>query len=221
MSGPGDGAWATTIEAKALSHRYGHRPVLDRLSFTFSGPGIVAVRGPNGSGKSTLMRLLAGLLRPSSGEASLTVGGNLLPARERHRWIGYAAPDLAFYPELTVLENLTFAAEARGMPSPAERGRERLRKVGLLERADERVHALSSGMAQRLRLAFALLDDPPLLLLDEPGSHLDDEGRRGLAALIGDEGGRRLVMIATNDEREGALAGQQVELGTRGLGHPA
>jgi ABC-type multidrug transport system ATPase subunit len=76
-------------------------------------------------------------------------------------------------------------------------------------------------MAQRLRLAFALLDDPPLLLLDEPGNHLDDEGRQALATLIREEGTRRLVMIATNDEREGALAGQRVELGTRGLGDPA
>ena len=210
-----------TVEARALTHRYGHRAVFERLSFSFRGPGIVAVRGPNGSGKSTLLRLLAGLLRPSSGESALTAGGRTIPPRERHRWIGYAAPDLAFYPELTALENLSFAAEARGLSSPAKRGRERLRKVGLEGRENDRADALSSGMAQRLRLAFALLDDPPLLLLDEPGSHLDDEGRRSLASWIGDEGSRRLVMIATNDEREGALAGQRVELGSRGVGDPA
>jgi ABC-type multidrug transport system ATPase subunit len=209
------------VEARALSHRYGHRPVLDRLSFAFEGPGVVAVRGPNGSGKSTLLRLLAGLLRPSHGETALKVAGQEIMPKDRHRWIGYAGPDLSFYPELTALENLSFAAEARGLARPAERGRERLEQVGLGARAEERVNALSSGMAQRLRLAFALLDDPALLLLDEPGSHLDDEGRQGLAALIGDHGTRRLVIIATNDEREGALAGQRVELGTRGLGDPA
>lgn len=210
-----------TVEARALSHRYGHRPVFEHMSFSFTGPGVVAVRGPNGSGKSTLLRLLAGLLRPSSGETSLTVGGRMVSAKERHRWIGYAGPDLSFYPELTALENLSFAAEARGLSHPADRGRERLERVGLRERVDERVHALSSGMAQRLRLAFALLDDSPLLLLDEPGSHLDAEGRRGLATLIGDEGARRLVMIATNEEEEGALAAQRIELGTRGVGDPA
>ena len=209
------------MEARALTHRYGHRPVLDQLSFAFQGPGVVAVCGPNGSGKSTLIRVLAGLLRPSGGETTLHVDGRATPSRNRQRWIGYAGPDLSFYPEFTALENLTFAAEARGLARPAERSRERLEKVGLAARGGERVHALSSGMAQRLRLAFALLDDPPLLLLDEPGNHLDDEGRQALATLIREEGTRRLVMIATNDEREGALAGQRVELGTRGLGDPA
>jgi ABC-type multidrug transport system ATPase subunit len=204
-----------------LTHRYGARTVLDDLCFRFQGPGVIAVRGPNGSGKSTLMRLMAGLLRPTAGEAAVSVGEVSVAPAERHRWIGYAGPDLSFYPELTALENLSFAAEARGMDRPEERGRAQLERVGLASRAGERVAALSSGMAQRLRLAFALLDDPALLLLDEPGNHLDDEGRRRLAALVADEGARRLVMIATNDEREGALAGQRVELDARGLGDPA
>ncbi len=211
---------AATVTARGLTHRYGARTVLEQLSFEFTGPGIVAVRGPNGAGKTTLLRLLAGLLRPSSGEAAVSVDGIALPFKDRHRGVGYAGPDLAFYPELTALENLTFAAEARGLARPRERGRQRLDAVGLGARADERVAALSSGMGQRLRLAFALLDDPPLLLLDEPGSHLDDGGRARLTALIREEGARRLVMIATNDEREGALAGQRVEL-RRGLGDPA
>lgn len=215
MTNPGV---AVKVAARDLTHRYGRRPVLDRLSFSFSSPGIVAVRGPNGAGKSTLLRLVAGLLRPTAGEAVVSVEERTMPAAERHRWIGYAGPELAFYPELTAHENLSFAAEARGHARPGDRARAALERVGLASRADERTSTLSSGMVQRLRLGFALLDDPPLLLLDEPGSHLDDEGRATLATVIGQEGSRRLVMIATNDEREGALAGQRVELRARSLG---
>ena len=211
---------AVTIAARDLSHRYGPRVALQGVSFRFDGPSVVVVRGPNGSGKSTLLRLLAGLLRPTSGDASVILEGRTIAAKDRHRVLGYAGPDLAFYPELTALENLSFAAEARGCPAPRARALEGLERVGLRERAADRAGALSSGMAQRLRLAFALLDDPSLLLLDEPGSHLDDEGRAALHALIGREGARRLVVVATNDEREDALAGQRVEL-RRGVGHSA
>ncbi|TMQ70726.1 MAG: ATP-binding cassette domain-containing protein [Candidatus Eisenbacteria bacterium] len=194
---------AATIAARDLSHRYGPRVALQGVSFRFDGPSVVVVRGPNGSGKSTLLRLLAGLLRPTSGDASVILEGRTIAAKDRHRVLGYAV-----------------AAEARGCPAPRARALEGLERVGLRERAADRAGALSSGMAQRLRLAFALLDDPSLLLLDEPGSHLDDEGRAALHALIGREGARRLVVVATNDEREDALAGQRVEL-RRGVGHSA
>jgi len=82
------------------------------------------------------------------------------------------------------------------------------------------VAALSSGMRQRLRLAFALLHRPPILLLDEPGSHLDDEGRALTAAIVAEQRRAGLVLLATNDERESALADSRIEL-RGGLGHPA
>ena len=93
--------------------------------------------------------------------------------------------------------------------------------MGLESRAHDRVPALSSGMKQRLRIAFALLLKPPVLLLDEPGSHLDDEGRATVARLVDQERPTSLVVIATNDEREWRLAEQRIELRGRGLGHPA
>ena len=80
---------------------------------------------------------------------------------------------------------------------------------------------LSSGMKQRLRLAFALLGTPALLLLDEPGSHLDEEGRATVARLVEEEGRTGLVLLATNDEREMRLGAQRIELRRRGLGDPA
>jgi ABC-2 type transport system ATP-binding protein len=215
----GEAALPTTVAGRSLTQRYGRRTVLDKIDFSFQGPSVVAVRGANGAGKSTLLRLLLGLQRPTSGETTLSVAGRAVPPGDRRRVMGYAGPDLAFYPEFTALENLAFAAETRGLREPRAQGLAALGTVGLAERADERIGALSSGMLQRLRLAFGLLGEPAVLLLDEPGTHLDDEGRAGLETLVRNEGARRLVMIATNDEREGALAGQRLQLRSRGLGH--
>ncbi len=212
---------AVALETRDLTHRYGRRTALEPLSFVLQAPGVAAVTGPNGSGKSTLLRILAGLLRATRGASTLTVGGRAIAPAERRRWVGFAAPELAFYDELSVAENLTFVAETRGMGAPAAAAAAALARVGLSSRADDRVSALSSGMKQRLRLAFAVLHQPPVLLLDEPGSHMDDEGRAMLAGLVERERRAGLVLIATNEEREWRLAEQRIELRGRGLGHPA
>ncbi|MEK7823812.1 MAG: ABC transporter ATP-binding protein [Candidatus Eisenbacteria bacterium] len=212
---------AVALEARDLTHRYGRRIGLEPVSFALGAPGVVAITGANGSGKSTLLRIVAGLLRATGGTAVLTVEGHAIAPAERRCWVGYAAPELSFYDELSVEENLVFAAEARGLDAPAAAAAAALARVGLDSRAGDRVPALSSGMKQRLRLAFALLHRPPVLLLDEPGSHMDDEGRATLAGLVEQERRARLVLIATNDEREWRLAEQRIELRGRGLGHPA
>jgi len=212
-------AVAVTLVARDLGHRYGPRRGLEPVSFALESPGVVAVTGVNGSGKSTLLRILAGLLRPSRGECRLAIGGREVRARALH--VGFASPDLAFYEEFSAAENLTFAAEARGIAAPREVAAAALARVGLAARAADRVAALSSGMRQRIRLAFALLGDPALVLLDEPGSHLDDEGRGMLQRLVAEARGRALTVIATNDEREWRLADQRIELRGRGLGDPA
>ena len=209
------------VQARDLVHRYGARRVLEHLAFEFEAPGVVAIRGSNGAGKSTLLKIVAGLLRPSAGALSVRIEGREAPPLTRHRWVGYAAPDLSFYPEFTAGENLVFAAETRGLAAPPRAAERALEQVGLESRRDDRVSALSSGMLQRLRLAFALLADPPVVLLDEPGSHLDEAGRTMLTDLVGALRPTRLVLIATNEEREGALAERKVELAGRGLGDPA
>ena len=212
---------AAALETRELAHRYGRRVAIEPVSFRLDAPVIAAVTGPNGSGKTTLLKIAAGLLRAGRGTCALAVAGRDVPPSERRRWVGYAGPALSFYEELSVSENLTFVAETRGLEAPARAVGEALERVGLAARAADRVAALSSGMVQRLRLAFALLHRPPVLLLDEPGSHLDDEGRAMLARVIGEERRAGLVLIATNDEREWRLAEQRIELRGRGLGHPA
>ena len=214
-------ATRVALSAEGLAHRYGARRGLDPVSFALGAPGVVAVTGANGSGKSTLLRILVGLLRPTEGVTTLALGGSTVPPAARRAVMGFASPELHFYDEFGAAENLEFAAEARGLARPRDAAREALERVGLLERAGDRVTALSSGMRQRLRLAFALLHRPPVLLLYEPGSHLDEEGRRAVERLVAAQGREGLVLIATNEPREWALAEQRIELRGRGLGGPA
>jgi heme exporter protein A len=210
-----------SVRARDLEHRYGDRRGLESLEFALEGPGVVAVVGANGAGKSTLLRILAGLLRPTRGSTTCEVDGHVVPPAERRHHVGFASPELHLYAELGVAENLRFAAEARGLPDPDGSVRTALARVGLETRARDRVEALSSGMKQRLRVASALLHRPPLLLLDEAGSHLDEEGRHALETIVAEESRSRLVVLATNEEREWRLAERQVRLSGGGLGHPA
>jgi heme exporter protein A len=208
------------IEGRALAHRFAPGRGLEPVSFAHEGPGCVAVVGPNGAGKSTLLRVVAGLVRPNAGALTVTSEGRAVAASARRGLVGFASPDLAFYDELTVEETLAFAAEARGLADRPAHVRCALERVGLAARAGDLVATLSSGMRQRLRLAFAVLHRPAILLLDEPGSHLDEAGRALTDAIVAEHRREGLVLLATNDEREARLADSRIEL-RGGLGDPA
>lgn len=210
---------AARLQGDAVSHRYGSRVALQPVSFDFGGPGVVAVTGENGSGKSTLLRILAGLMRPTRGATTLEVGGVAVPPRERRHHIGLATPELSFYEEFTAEENLSFAAEARGLANVQPAVRDALARTGLTPRAGDRVAEFSSGMKQRLRLGFAVLHRPAVLMLDEPGSHLDEEGKAVVERLVLDHSATGLVIVATNEPREIEVASHRIPLSGRGLDH--
>lgn len=209
------------IECERVGHRYAAGRGLDPVSFSLTGPGLAAVTGPNGSGKSTLLRVLAGLLRPAAGRSELSVSGRGYPAPERRHVTGWCSPELQFYAEFTVRENLRFAAEARGLDDPDACVLAAVEAIGLTGRLDDRAQALSSGLRQRLRLAFAILGDPPVLLLDEPGTHLDEPGRAQLAMFLARRRGTARVLVATNEPREWSLADERIPLGAHDLGDPS
>ena len=197
-----------------IGKSYGRRRVLHRI-FLSAQPGeVVVVIGANGSGKSTLLKIVAGLVRPSQGDVRLSVAGASLGSSARRRAVGYAAPDLALYPELSGQENLQFFAAVRGMPLSLSEVDQRLADVGLGGRGNDFVGTYSSGMRQRLRLAFALLGNPAVLLLDEPSLALDESGVALVAGIVAAHraaGG--LTLLATNDERERALGERGIALG--------
>lgn len=186
-----------------LARRFGGRLLFRDLSFALSGGESLAVTGANGSGKSTLLRMLAGVLPPSEGTVLLSVRGKALSKEAHPLHAGLVAPYANVYAGLSAWENLRFIARARRLKDHPARIKAALASVGLARRMHERVATFSSGMTQRVKLAAALVADPPLILLDEPNEHLDDEGRRVTSSVIENSVRRgAIVVAATNDARE-------------------
>ncbi len=165
---------------------YARREAL-RVERVRLAPGAVGLLGPNGAGKSTLLKVLLGLLPIDHGRGTvlgLEIGREAVSIRER---VGYMSEDDCFVPGFTAVEIVTLAGELAGMPRRDALGRahEVLSYLGLDEARYRRVEEYSSGMLQRLKLAQALVHDPPLLILDEPTNGLDPSGRRQILDLIG------------------------------------
>ena len=201
------------IEAIALAKSFPGHPLFASVSFLLDR-GILAVVGPNGSGKTTLVKILAGLLAPTRGSVRVEREGRLLSAEERRSAVGWCGPDLAFYPELTARENLEFFRRVAGFPTISEDTRSSLAAVGLGE-AGGPVEHFSTGMKQRLRIAFALLLRPAVLLLDEPLSGLDVAGRAAVGGLVAAAAETGPVVLAATDLGELPAPAQVIELGTR------
>ncbi|HTG50223.1 MAG TPA: heme ABC exporter ATP-binding protein CcmA, partial [Gemmatimonadales bacterium] len=161
------------LEARGLRRAYGRRTVLRDIDLTLSAGEAVAVAGPNGAGKTTLLRVLAGLARPDRGEVRLDGQPLRRDAPEVRRAVGLVSHQTLLYDDLTLHENLTFAARLYGLPTPAAAARSALDEAGLGARADESPRRLSRGLAQRAAIARALLHRPRVLLLDEPFTALD------------------------------------------------
>jgi heme exporter protein A len=202
-----------TLEVDRLAKRFGSRVIFRDLQAVVRQGEILVVTGPNGSGKSTFLGVLAGLVRPSRGQVRWLAGGKALGPEFRRRELGWVAPDLTLYHELTARENLRFFARVRAL-SVADREMESLlARVGLGSRADDRVGTFSSGMRQRLKYAFALMGSPRALLLDEPTANLDREGVQMVDAVIREYREGRVVVLATNEPRETEYGDRCLRLG--------
>ncbi len=215
VSSPDAVPTTTTLSAENLDKRFSGPPLFSGLSFSASR-GLLAVSGRNGSGKTTLLKILAGLVRPSSGRVTLSRGGAALTPREQRLAVGWAGPDLAFYGELTGEENLRFFRKANRLVAESGEIRNRLRDAGLSDDAiGRRVEEYSTGMVQRLRIAFARLFDPGILMLDEPTAGLDAEGREMVRRVIEESRRESTVVVASNDERDFVDPDQRIALGGR------
>jgi ABC-type multidrug transport system ATPase subunit len=203
------------IAVAALRRDYGDRPALDGVAFELGAGESLVVLGPNGAGKTTLLRILATLLRPSGGEARVlgcSLPGEAWKLRGR---IGYLGHEPLLYRDLSGRENLLFQARLHGIERDAAEMRieKLLRAVGMERRADERVAELSAGMRQRLSICRCVLHEPELLLLDEPDSNLDSEGRELARGLIGPDTGPTRVVVTHDPERHLPEADQVLRLG--------
>jgi heme exporter protein A len=196
-----------------LAASYGARTVFAGVSLELRHGEVLVVSGDNGSGKSTFLRLLAGLQQATAGVAVYNYAGRGWVPREAGPLIGWVAPDLALYRELTARENLRFFAEVRRLRLSDAEINDLLEQIGLGGRGDDRLSAYSSGMAQRLRYAYALLHRPPVLLLDEPTVTLDTRGAEIVDQVIIRQRRNGIVVVATNDPRELRYADLLLELG--------
>jgi heme ABC exporter ATP-binding subunit CcmA len=161
------------LAARGLRRSFGRVRVLHDIDLTLVPGEALAVAGPNGAGKSTLLRLLAGLMRPTAGEVRVLGRALTGAAAEARRAIGLLSHQSLLYDDLTLAENLTFAARLYGLARPAESARSALEEAGLGARAGDLPRRLSRGLLQRAAIARALLHRPRVLLLDEPFTALD------------------------------------------------
>jgi ABC-2 type transport system ATP-binding protein len=173
-----------TLSARSLSKHYGGRRALQDVSFELQPGELVALIGPNGAGKTTLLSILAGVLRPTSGEVTRTP-----------REIGWVPQQPALYSKLSVAENLRLFARLEKLPDPDTAVTRMLAQTGLEDRADEEVGRLSGGNQQRVNIAIGLLSEPAVLLLDEPSASLDPRQRERLWEFIGSLANRGTTVV--------------------------
>ena len=163
---------ASAISLRGIWKFFGEYPAVRDASLDIPAGGIVALLGRNGAGKTTILRMIAGLLRPSRGE--VLIDGSLASQQRHAASIGMVGHGQWLYDDLTARENLHFFARLYDLSSSSEKIDQWLEEVGLWIFRDARVHQFSRGMRQRLTIARALLHAPPILLLDEPWTSLDD-----------------------------------------------
>jgi ABC-type multidrug transport system ATPase subunit len=180
------------VQTQDLTKRYGARVAVDRVSMTVERGEVYGFLGPNGAGKTTTLRMMLGLIRPTSGTA--TVLGRPAGTSEAIGRVGALVEGPGFYPFLTGRDNLRVMARYRGLADSVVE--EALERVDLVGRGDDKFKAYSLGMKQRLGVASALMGDPELIVLDEPTNGLDPAGMADMRRLIVDltRGGQTVLL---------------------------
>ena len=192
------------LSATHLTRRFDGRVAVSDVSFELAGGEILALLGPNGAGKTTTLRMLAGLIAPTSGE--VRIDGRLVSARTAsaaRTGVGLLTESPGLWDRLTVRENLVTYARLYGLASPEQAVATQLERFSLTGRANDPTAQLSKGLRQRVALARTLLHDPPVVLLDEPTSGLDPETAHDVRALMEELRARgRAVLVSTHNLHE-------------------
>jgi ABC-2 type transport system ATP-binding protein len=226
-----------TIELTSVTRSFGGNKAVDGLSLQ-AGPGVLGLLGPNGAGKTTLLRMLATVLPPSSGQIRLLDRDPKSAAQRRdiRRRLGYLPQNLGYYPAFTVTEFVEYFALLKEVP-PGRVNKavaSAVERVDLADKSKARLRTLSGGMLRRVGIAQAIVNDPELLLLDEPTAGLDPEQRVGFRAMLRDLGRAATVVVSTHlvedvgaacskvalmDAGHIVFRGTPAELTARGVGH--
>ncbi len=207
------------VNVQRLQQKFGRTTVLHGLDLEV-GQGVFGLLGPNGAGKTTLLRTLATILRPSGGDVRLLGFDPTKPGERRQlqRRLGYLPQALGYYPNFTVFEFVEYFALLKEMSSREVRPAvvRAIERVGLEEKAKRKLRTLSGGMLRRVGIAQAIVNEPALLLLDEPTAGLDPEQRVGFRRLLREMGGSGTVIVSTHLVEDVGAACTELALMERG-----
>lgn len=198
------------FEANNLRKTFDRKLIFKDVSFSLSGGSSLAITGKNGSGKSTLVKILAYIISQSSGELSMKLDDKVIDKKDYYKHIGLMSPYLNLYDEFTAYENLLYTSQIRRIGK--NRIDDILNTIGLYNRRNDLLKIYSSGMKQRMKLAFAIIHNPSVLLLDEPTSNFDAEGVKLVESIAEQYKKDKVLIIATNDEHDKSLCESEVNL---------
>lgn len=187
------------LQLQHLSKQYGIKRAVDNINVTLA-PGVYGLLGANGAGKTTLMRMICGVLKPTSGNISLN-GKTIEELGEQYyTHLGYMPQDFGFYPDFTAREFMLYMAAVKGLDKKRAKARTEnlLHMVNLYDVADKKIKSYSGGMKQRLGIAQAELNNPSILILDEPTAGLDPKERVRFRNLISDFAKEKIVILSTH-----------------------
>lgn len=189
------------LTAENISKTYSGKIIFKNFSVNLKSGESVAILGRNGSGKSTLIKLLTGLIASNKGKVNLKISESSVPQNLWYPHIGLISPYLNLYDELTGFENLVFFCNLRNNSGTdmKEKINFYLNKVRLFEKRNEPLKNYSSGMKQKLKLIFAIINEPGILYMDEPRSNLDAEGIDIICQTAEEQKKKGILIVATND----------------------
>ena len=200
------------IQFSAASKRFNKEWIFSNLNFSFVTGQHYALIGNNGSGKSTLLQVIAGYIGLTKGQVNWVDNeGQSIDSSKIYQHISIAAPYLELVEEFTALEQIAFHQQFKPLQTNLN-PIDLLEKTGLSKSADKQIRNFSSGMKQRLKLALAIFDQAPVLLLDEPCSNLDQEGIQTYHQLMQAYAMHKLIIVASNDPQEYQFCNQQLAL---------
>ena len=185
------------LKIDRITKQYANKIAVDRVSCTLN-PGVIGLLGANGAGKTTLMRMICGILKPTSG--TIQLGQYDVTDSGYRNLLGYLPQDFGYYPEFTGMDFMLYMATLKGLDkgTAKRRSRELLERVNLTEAANKKIKTYSGGMKQRLGIAQVMLNKPQLVVLDEPTAGLDPKERVRFRHIIEDIGKESIVLLSTH-----------------------
>lgn len=183
------------VEIKNFKMQFGKKTVIKDLNFEVREGEIFGFLGSNGSGKTTTVRALLGLYQPTDGE--LLIGGKKFDPEDTSVVVGYLPEERGLYRKESVIDTMVYFGELKGLDNPREWSMKYLQRVGLLDKVDEKIEKLSGGQQQKIQLGITIMNNPKLLILDEPTKGFDPVNRRLLMDIIDEEHkkGCAIIMI--------------------------